>query len=517
MKQIEKYNRFEIIISGPVPTGSNVKVDLISTFSKDDKKVIIKGFYNGNGQYLVRFMPEETGIWHYELRLKGSEEINESGDFECIRESGNNHGPVIAHGMQFRYADGTRYTPFGTTIYAWIHQPKQLIEKTIKTLQKSPFNKVRMCVFPKSMVYNNNEPDLFPFEKNEEDKWDINLPNFEYWNHLEHQLNELQRLGIEADLILFHPYDRWGFSKLSREEDLTYLDYCVRRLAAFRNIWWSLANEYDMVFNKNAEDWEAFGEFVSSQDPYHHLLSVHNWLRIYDASKSWITHCSVQTNLFERTKIIGDQYNKPVMIDECKYEGNIEPQWGNISAFEMVHRFWAVMLLGGYATHGETFHQDDEVLWWAKGGELHGESAKRIAFLKDIMNGLGGEIQPYEARTGIDPNNTSTEAASDNPFVKAILSLDPSEMDLLRMGSMSYSGRYEDKYIIQYLGRECRAFFDIILPEDGAEYSIDVVDIWEMSRITVNANAKGKTRVELPGKEGIAVIAIRKDNEILKR
>ncbi|MEH7545699.1 DUF5060 domain-containing protein [Neobacillus vireti] len=515
MRQIEKYNIFEGSVRGTEPSKSNVKVDFTGTFRKDDKTVKINGFYNGNGEYLIRFMPDEVGIWHYELSLKAEEEINESGEFECIRETGNNHGPVVVNGMNFQYADGTRYIPFGTTLYAWIHQPRQLIEKTIETLSKSPFNKARMCVFPKSYTYNTNEPEFFPFEKNGEGKWDVNQPNVEFWKHLESQLSALSNIGIEADLILFHPYDRWGFADLGREDDLTYLDYCVRRLAAFRNIWWSLANEFDVVFSKNEQDWEAFGEFISSNDPYHHLLSNHNMLGFYDASKPWITHCSIQTNSFQKTKMFSDQYKKPVMIDECKYEGNIDESWGNISGFEMVHRFWSVMVLGGFCTHGETFHRDDEVLWWSKGGELHGESANRIAFLKDIMYELEGEIQPVRGAFDTDPNDLSSkeklEAAQNNPFAKAILNTDPLVFDDFRTRVVtSWTGGYGDKYIITYLGRECRCFLDMELPENGEEYSIEVIDIWEMTRETVLERAKGKVRVNLPGKEGIAVIATRK-------
>ncbi len=44
---------------------------------------------------------------------------------------------------------------------------------------------------------------------------------------------------------------------------------------------------------------------------------------------------------------------------------------GNLSAFEMVNRFWKIMCFGGYATHGETYMEkmsDDQILWWSKGG-----------------------------------------------------------------------------------------------------------------------------------------------------
>jgi hypothetical protein len=61
-------------------------------------------------------------------------------------------------------------------------------------------------------------------------------------------------LGIEADLILWHPYDRWGFSRMTKEEDDLYLSYVIARFAAYRNVWWSLANEYDLLRNKTLKD-----------------------------------------------------------------------------------------------------------------------------------------------------------------------------------------------------------------------------------------------------------------------
>ena len=58
-------------------------------------------------------------------------------------------------------------------------------------------------------------------------------------------------LGIEADLIVMHPYDRWGFSMMSKEEDDLYWKYVIARFAAYRNVWWSLANEYDLMPQKS--------------------------------------------------------------------------------------------------------------------------------------------------------------------------------------------------------------------------------------------------------------------------
>lgn len=53
-------------------------------------------------------------------------------------------------------------------------------------------------------------------------------------------------LGIQADIIVMHPYDRWGFSEMSAECDDLYWKYLIARVSAYRNVWWSLANEYDL-------------------------------------------------------------------------------------------------------------------------------------------------------------------------------------------------------------------------------------------------------------------------------
>ncbi|AET61100.1 hypothetical protein HPL003_21860 [Paenibacillus terrae HPL-003] len=110
-----------------------------------------------------------------------------------------------------------------------------------------------------------------PSPKTPKEAWDVHRPDFAYWANLERQLTALMDMGIETDLILFRPYERWGFAKLIREENLTYLDYCLRRLGSFRHIWWSLANEYDLILNKTMEDWDAFGTFIHQEDSYRHL------------------------------------------------------------------------------------------------------------------------------------------------------------------------------------------------------------------------------------------------------
>src|SRR4030042_5424941 len=155
-------------------------------------------------------------------------------------------------------------------------------------------------------------------------------------------------MGIEADLILFHPYDRWGYENMYEETDDRYLRYIVARLAAYRNVWWSFANEYDLMKSKTMADWDRFFQIVQKYDPYYHMRGIHNCRGVYDHTKPWVTHASIQSSDLDRARQWRDQYQKPIIYDECKYEGNIPQGWGNITAKELAHRFWMGTIDGCY-------------------------------------------------------------------------------------------------------------------------------------------------------------------------
>lgn len=496
MKRIEQYRVFEVSVK---VEKKNAQIKAI--FTNGDIKKEVKGFYNGNESYMIRFMPEVIGAWKYSIFI--DEQLSE-GEFECTPCCGMNHGMVKTEGFHFKYADGTKYLPFGTTCYAWTHQSEELMKQTIETLKMMPFNKIRMCVFPKSMPYNNNDPKRYPFLKDEQGKWDVNQPDVLFWNEFEEQIQKLDELSIEADLILFHPYDRWGFADFTREEALVYLEYCVRRLSAYKNIWWSFANEFDLLPKVTMDDWDAYAEKVIEEDVYGHLRSIHNCLIMFP-KKDWMTHCSIQTKHIEQTIIFRKEYDLPVLIDECGYEGNIEFSWGNLSAFEMVNRFWCTVARGGYCTHGETFFRVDEVLWWAKGGTLYGESSSRIGFLKDLLSELKGVLEPVFRFGSFDPNSSDNHSeVQTDPFMKAFFSLSEEKRNdfIVNLSPMIIEN---DECSLQYIGRQCPLWVDVETPSEG-EFKVEIIDVWEMTRKTQFESASGKIRVLLPGKEGMAVL-----------
>jgi hypothetical protein len=495
---VEQWGLFELTLQGPTNGNPFLDVHFAARFSQDYDSTEVTGFYDGDGIYRVRFMPEKQGQWSYRTISSAKELNGKTGEFTATKPSANNHGPVrVAHAFHFAYTDGKPYKQVGTTCYVWTHQGDALEEQTLKTLVSSPFNKIRFCVFPKRYNWNTNEPPLYPFEGMPRN-WNTARFNPRFFQHFERRILDLQKLGIEADLILFHPYDdgRWGFDRMTAVEDDRYVRYIVSRFAAFRNVWWSLANEYDFMEHKTEGDWERIGQLVSRSDPHHHLLGIHNGKRIFNHTLPWITHASVQNGAaVENANTAGiyrDAYRKPVVYDEVKYEGDVPKRWGNLSAEEMVYRFWIGTVAGTYVGHGETYLSPDDVLWWSKGGVLKGQSPPRLAFLRKVL-----EDSPPE---GIEPID--------------------------KWQNPEYGGQPSEYYLV-YLGKETPTSWEFKLPKppqskgmppaDGMKFTAEILDTWNMTITPVpdtftivkqtdyfHADKDGRT-IPLPGKPYIAI------------
>lgn len=165
---MRQYECFELTYPGPEPEGSWARVDLRAEFVCEGVSRRVEGFYAGTGIYKVRFYPDRAGCYHW--KVTGA--VSAQGGEMCMAAKAPwgeeaAHGMVRAVGKHFRYDDGSWYRPFGTTVYALVHQEKALVDTTMETLRGAPFNKVRFCVFPKHYDFNHNEPPCFPFERKE--------------------------------------------------------------------------------------------------------------------------------------------------------------------------------------------------------------------------------------------------------------------------------------------------------------------------------------------------------------
>lgn len=273
---------------------------------------------------------------------------------------------------------------------------------------------------------------------------------------------------------------------MTQEQDDLYWNYVLARLSAYRNVWWSLANEYDLMEHKTIKDWERYASIICDKDPYMHLRSIHNCRTFYDYSRPWITHCSIQRiDIYKTAELTNEwreRYGKPVVLDEIAYEGNIQHGWGNISGEEMLRRFWEAACRGGYPQHGETYLSPDNILWWSHGGTLHGESHKRFAFLLDIVKGVPG--------TGLIYYNQAKQ----------------DEVCGVPDGDASNKKVVKDYYLYYYsfMNPSFRQFYF----DDETLFAVEVIDTWEMT-IDHIGMFSGKFTIDLPGKPYMAIRLIK--------
>jgi Domain of unknown function (DUF5060)/Protein of unknown function (DUF4038)/Domain of unknown function (DUF5605) len=482
---VHQWEVFELALSGPSTGNPFIDVQFAATFSLGQRTVAVDGFYDGAGSYKVRFMPDTIGEWIYTTSSNVADLSGSTGRFTCVTSLPGAHGPVQARNTHhFAYADGTPFFPFGTTCYAWVHQSEQLQQQTLQSLRAAPFNKIRMCVFPKHYEYNHNEPPLYPFERNAAGEHDFTRPNPGYFAHIERRIADLCALGIEADLILFHPYDRWGYATMPTEADHRYLRYVLARMSACRNIWWSLANEFDLMKAKSVQDFDRFFQIVEQHDPASHLRSVHYSRVMYDYSHPWVTHGCLQTSNFDAAAGWLTAWKKPIVFDEVQYEGNLNRRWGNLSGEEMTRRFWLGVIAGCYVTHGETYLDPDQPLdenttptiWWSHGGKLRGTSPERIAFLRRL-------VEETAAAAGKDSRRTGLEAQPVAYYMNA------STVDATGTGTQQ---------ILYFMDFHQPIYYEFPLPE--GKFTGELIDPWEMKITPLTGTFEGTSKLKLSGR-----------------
>jgi hypothetical protein len=488
--KVDKYGVYEATFKSSDAGNPFIGIRFTATFQHGNETFTPEGFYDGNGIFKVRFMPDKEGTWTYTTSSNRDDLNNKKGSFTCV--ASKNHGPVrVRETYNFGYADSTPFYPFGTTIYEWAFQSKDKQAQTVETLKSSPFNKARMLAIPPYKEGYINGPgklNVFPFVGTSKADFDFSRFNPEFFHQLENNVKQLNEIGVQADLILFRPYDKgkWGFDMMDDETNQRYLRYMVARFAAYQNIWWSLSNENSFIRHLSDEDWDRYFQLAQKCDPYNHLRSIHNADRLYDYKKPWVTHVSLQyynaVREFGVSPLLRDIYKKPIVHDEINYEGNISNRWGQLSGEEMTNRFWIAYTGGAYATHGEAL----EGGWISGGGKLVGTSPQRIAFLKKII-----EAAPKDGMKPLD-----------------------------QYYLLNAYGKYGE-YYLYYFAKDTPKEWEFILPDDelkpGMKFKVDIIDTWNMTVTPVNKVFevdklnhynfidKNKSKIKLPNKPYIAL------------
>ena len=355
---VERWGIFEW--SAEVAGDDHDETALSATFQLGERSVTVAGFDDGPGSYRVRFMPDAPGDWCFQIRSslagagRAQRVVHVRRSWACEPRTGarQRRASTSPTPTARRTAPSARPATPGTTSRA------ELRSQTLDSLRDGPFNKLRMCVFPKRYIYNADEPELHAFAQKADGSLDFDRFEPRFFRQLEARIGELQALGIEADLILFHPYDSWGYQDMTRRAGRA-LPALPRRAPGRLPQRVVVDRQRVRPHGQAARALAALPGGPGGGRPLpaprlHPQRRAHVRPPPPRASRS----VSVQSWDVKRTREWRERYGKPVVNDEPEYEGNMPLPWGNISARELVHRFWVTVLSGGYVGHGETYLDD---------------------------------------------------------------------------------------------------------------------------------------------------------------
>lgn len=199
-----------------------------------------------------------------------------------------------------------------------------------------------------------------------------------------------------------------------------------------------MANEWNFCSCKSANVtadeaptpiWDALFHTLAAADPYGRQMSIHNGNLLYNHSQPWITHVSLQGHEGD-TPALRARYAKPMVWDEVRYEGNLSSSWGALSGPEMADRFFLGASLGVHVGHSETITRagvsdDQQPLWWAKGGTLIGSSPARIKWFRALWPAADGGASSNPPRPpfgSLVPTRSYLDDASKSAVVVNLLS-----------------------------------------------------------------------------------------------
>ena len=225
-------------------------------------------------------------------------------------------------------------------------------------------------MFPKDYPFNTNEPLHWVFEPGSDGKPDFDRPNPVAFRHFETQIARLRDLGIEADVIIFHPYDRWGYCDMSAEQDFRYVAYLAARLGAYRNVWWSLANEYDFLLDtKPMAQWDRYFHILQENDPNDHLRSIHNGdvKKNYDHTKPWVSHVCIQNWGRQEDSGLARRFRQADHQRRARNTKAISGRPGAISALRNSSTaFGRPCCAVAMPAMGETYAHPEDIIWWGQ-------------------------------------------------------------------------------------------------------------------------------------------------------
>lgn len=341
-------------------------------------KQIVPCFYNGSGEWILRFSSDEQGTWKYYLQSDNKSLNNKKGIITITSKKYNDRkGPVVLdknNPHTFFWKDRSPYflmafeCDFLFALDYGIPNQKRL-NGFLDKVKENGFNHIVMNVYANDVEWAKdknlkNTPEyefgnndrMFPF-LGSNNAPDYSSLNCEFFKNLDTKIESLNDRDIISHLMIYVWNKRVNWPKLASKADDMYFDYVVKRYQAFSNIVWDISKE--ALYYGVADDSFILDRIdrVRELDSYKRLVTVHDFgfCRRHSEKVDFIAHQDWNRalyddmyknyNLFKDKSIFNIEHGG---YEECDYKVFV----GNyINAEACLRRNYECAFAGAYSTY----------------------------------------------------------------------------------------------------------------------------------------------------------------------
>ena len=353
--------RFDAVVRGP-----------------NGSEFLLPGFYDGHGTWKIRVAPTAEGRWTLETRSYDPALDGRRAQFTCVADSTPGvHGRLRVdphHPHHFIFEDGTRYFLLGYECdWLWAlgmaDGDARPVEAFLDKLAAHGFNHIILNAYAHDTPWRRGKtgpddygpPPLFPWAGTNEAP-DHSRFNLNFWHHYDRVIAAMYERGIVAHIMIkvYNKFVSWPLP--GSEQDDMFFRWLIARYAAYPNIVWDFSKEAQNEKNLNYKLGRL--RFIRDNDPYSHLITVHDDPAAYDAGhydeladfRSDQNHSHWHETVLQQRRM----RQWPVVNVEFGYEhgpGGPEDVTYQVAQppEEIARRAWEVVTAGGYPVYYYTY------------------------------------------------------------------------------------------------------------------------------------------------------------------
>lgn len=364
---------------GPKDAANPFQVDFSATVrGPGGKEFKLPGFFDGKGTWKVRVSPTAEGRWSL-ITASDVPELNKHRvDFTCVRQQDPRmHGLLRvdgSHPHHFVFDDGTRFFLQGYECdWLWALDSDRFDIPTVNDfldyLLSHGFNYLILNSYAYDTDWRKGKTGPDDYGPSPLCAWeginaepDHSRMNLDYWQHYDQVIEALYLHGMQAHMLMkvYNKHVRWPVRGSSEEDQ--FFRWLIARYAAYPNVVWDFSKEAHL--EKDLAYKQARLTFMRENDPYHHLLTVHDDDKANDAGAydELTDFRADQQHSDWHATILRQRARRdwPVVNVEFGYEhgpGGMDDKTYKVvqSPEEVVRRAWEIAMAGGYTAYYYTY------------------------------------------------------------------------------------------------------------------------------------------------------------------